>query len=283
MLKYAKYFLLRCMWWIQAISLPGTLRIRKFIRQAIFTDKYIQTPYLGFFVFVCPTHIMGKTVFEGGIHEPELTKTIQAFTQAGFSFLDIGANIGLHTLGAVSTKSPQDQIFVAFEPDPHMFSVLKKNCRLNGLDFVTCIQAGLGDKDTFLTLNSSQTRNKGHNSFLPIENAVSVNRVKVSALDTLYADDVLSAKDIFVKIDVEGYELPVIQGGKKFFSQGMNMVVVCEVWAELMEKNNFSVDALYQTLSDCGFSSHILTDDGVIFYKGPRSTAIISKIFGQQQ
>ncbi len=253
--------------------------IRKAIRKVFFEDKYIRTPYFSGSVFVCPTHIMGETIFRGKIHEPELTKLIQTFTQSGYSFIDVGANIGLHTVVAASSKLDESQSFFAFEPDPAMFSLLEKNYRLNNLDYVDSFQEGLGDKDSILTLNISQTRNKGHNSFLPINNASQEHQVRVSTLDTKFGkDESLVSKNIFMKIDVEGYELPVIQGGKTFISSVSNMVIACEVWTELMEENGFSVDVLYKTLSDFGLKNRVSISDAVIFYKGPVSENIITQL-----
>lgn len=253
-------------------------RLRKLIRSTFFEDKYIRVPYFAGSVLVCPTHIMGETVFEGKIHEPELTRLIQFFIQSGFSFIDVGANVGLHTVAAANLKAKGDQTFIAFEPDPAMFAVLKKNCEVNQINFVECIQEGLGNQDTFLRLNISQTRNKGHNSFLPINSASQGYNVKVSTLDTRYANEkALLDKNILIKIDVEGYELPVIQGGKTFISRVSNMAIACEVWPELMKENNLSVDTLYQTLSDCGFNKHIDTSEAVIFFKGPACEEVIGQ------
>lgn len=276
-----KYYFLRKLWDMANLlsRVRGMHRVRKAIRKVFFEDKYIRTPYFSGSVFVCPTHIMGETVFRGEIHEPELTKLIQTFTQSGYSFIDVGANIGLHTVVAASSKHDKSRSIFAFEPDPAMFSLLEKNCRLNNFDYVDCFQEGLADKNSILTLNISQTRNKGHNSFLPINNASKEHQVRVSTLDTKFGKDVsLLSKNIFMKIDVEGYELPVIQCGKTFISSVSNMVIACEVWTELMEENGFSVDVLYNTLADFGLRNHTSIADAVIFYKGKISKEILTQL-----
>lgn len=276
-----KYYVLRKLWDIANLlsTIRGMHHIRKLIRKVFFEDKYIRTPYFSGSVFVCPTHIMDETVFRGKIHEPELTKLIQTFTKSGYSFIDVGANIGLHTVVAASSKHGESQSFFAFEPDPAMYSLLEKNCRLNNFDYVDCFQEGLGDKDSILTLNISQTHNKGHNSFLPINTASKEHQVRVSTLDTKFGkDESLLRKNIFMKIDVEGFELPVIQGGKTFISNVSNMVIACEVWTDLMEDNGFSVDVLYNTLADFGLRIHTSIADAVIFYKGSVSKEILTQL-----
>lgn len=169
-------------------------------------------------------------MFDGGIHEPEIVTAVQAFVRNGFSFLDCGANIGLHTLVAALARKDEKQIFISFEPDASIFSVLQKNCGENGLNFVDCSHEGLGDEDTCMTLNVSLTHNKGRNSFLPIESSQPGGRVKVNRLDTLFLEKPeLFKKNILIKLDVEGYELPVIRGGLESLSKIENLTVISEI------------------------------------------------------
>ncbi|MBN1304027.1 MAG: FkbM family methyltransferase [Anaerolineales bacterium] len=264
------------------IKVRGVWRTRKLILNTLFKDKYFKTPYLGHHIYVCPTHIMGRFVFEGQVYEPEIIKIIQTFVQNNFSYIDIGANIGLHTLAAAFERQNLEQFFYSFEPEAAMYSMLKKNCSLNGLDFVNCVRVGIGDKDAVLSLNVSLTSNKGRNSFLPIDNSKPGQEVKVATLDSLFLDNQkLSESPLFIKIDVEGYELPVIRGGRCWLSTIKDIAIICEVWPELMERNNMTVDSLFSLFRECGFDQHKLISGetgNAIFYKGDLAGRIVSRL-----
>lgn len=275
-------------------KLRGSWRIREIIKKYIFgKDRYIRTPYLGHSIYVCASHSMGKKIFEGGVYEPAIIKTIQTFVDNNFSFIDIGANIGLHTLAGAFARRNNDQVFISFEPQHDIFSILKKNCLANKLNFVKCRQEGVSETDTFLKLNESLTNNKGRSSFLPRENTKPGQQVKVSTLDTLFlGNEYLTAKDILIKIDTEGYELPIIKGGVRWLSKVKNLVIICEVSPDLMERNTMAEGDLFTTLKECGFRKYkvysdkeTVTDLGIsndqyniVFYKGMLSEKVFSLI-----
>ncbi len=276
------------------VNIHGFWRIREIIKKHILgEDKYIAVPYLGHSIYVCASHSMGKKIFEGGVYEPAIIKTIQTFVENKFSFIDIGANIGLHTLAGAFARKNEDQVFISFEPQHDIFSILKKNCILNKLDFVYCLEEGVGEIDTFLKLNESLTNNKGRSSFLPRNNTKLSQQVKVSTLDTLFLkNEYLTQKDILIKIDTEGYELPIFRGGVRWLSKIKNLVIICEVSPDLMVSNAMDVDDLFKTLEECGFTKYKIYKDNetvidvglntdqynVIFYKGILSEKIFSLI-----
>jgi FkbM family methyltransferase len=234
----------------------GSWRIRRIFQKYVFGERYFKAPYLGHMIFVCPTHSMGKRIFAGEIYELAINKTIQTFSSQGFSFIDIGANIGLHTLAAAFSRKNDSQVLISFEPNYDIFLVLKKNCMINHLDFVTCRQEGLGEFDAYLPLNISVTNNKGRNSFLQLDNTTSGHPVKVTTLDNLFlADANMNSRNVLIKIDTEGYELPIIKGGMKWLSQVENLAIICEISPAIMEKNNMAVNDLFAVIKECGLKN----------------------------
>jgi hypothetical protein len=149
------------------------------------------------------------------------------------------------------------------------------------------MQEGVGDTDTFLSLNESLTNNKGKSSFLPREHTQPMEPIKVSRLDTLFLDDAsLTSKPILLKIDTEGYELPIIQGGIKWLSNIENAAIICEVSTGLMEKNGMLTSDLFAALEECGFKQHkVFTGEdasneqyNALFYKGDLTEKVFSTI-----
>lgn len=131
--------------------------------------------------------------------------------------LDIGANIGALTV-MLAQRCPLGHV-VAFEPDSENFRCLQKNVALNQLDNVTCVNYALGETQREGTIYKLYTNNPGANRLLPRppEFECGSELVEVRALDDV-VDDLIDRKPDIIKIDVEGYELAVLQGSVRILA-----------------------------------------------------------------
>jgi hypothetical protein len=59
---------------------------------------------------ICPTYSTGLTVLLEGVHEPEIDQIIQHFAGQGYRLIDVGADIGLHTIAGLETSYGIDGI-----------------------------------------------------------------------------------------------------------------------------------------------------------------------------
>lgn len=123
--------------------------------------------------------------------------------------LDIGANVGVHSLCLARTM----QQVVAFEPNPEVFVRLQQNIALNPDVIVMSHCVGLGDVPGVLRFYQPAYENKGTGTF----DAASVpHQYKTLDLPVMRADDFVAQHAIngidAVKIDVQGYEPNVLDG-----------------------------------------------------------------------
>jgi FkbM family methyltransferase len=207
------------------LSVRGSWRVSQWIKRVI-GNRYIQASYRNQQVWFCPNH--AKTIARGDLYEPKAVEIIQVFIRAGFSFIDIGANIGLHTLAAAIAKNKPEQRFHAFEPEPKVFQVLRKNCELNHLDFVTAHCVALGQREENLTLYVSTTTNQGNHSLFPRSGNSEAIDCSVIALDQVFVNH--WSAPIFIKLDVEGAEPLVVKGGLSWLCQLENLAIMCEAF-----------------------------------------------------
>lgn len=265
-------------------KLPGSWRVHRAIKDLFLTsDSYYKVPYFDHHIYICPAHSMGKKIFNDGIYEPAVIRDIQTLVSQGYSFIDIGANVGLHTLAAAFKRVNKDQFFDSYEPEPNMFQKLKRNCISNNLDYVNCVNIAIGEIETYLPLNISATNNKGLNSFFPLKDTIPSNPVKVTTIDNLYLNKLDDSKRVLIKMDTEGYELPIIRGGINFLSRQKEIALICEISPSLMHMNGLNPADLFELLRKCGFyNNYEITDDLetaidlgkdydqsiVLFYKG---------------
>lgn len=128
-------------------------------------------------------------------------------------FFDVGANAGAYTILAASVKRCRVH---SFEPVPETFQRLLDQIKINRIeDLVDARNCGLGASSDILEFtNAFDCTNKVNTD--PINK--DVTKVPVIALDDEYNPECNS----IIKIDVEGFEKFVIDGGSKFF-QNINV------------------------------------------------------------
>lgn len=108
-------------------------------------------------------------------------------------FVDVGANIGVHTIGV----SPHVNRVIAIEPDRDNFDVLVKNCSLCGCANVTPARLAASD-----CMGTTDTQFDYGKTVLTTGNSVKTAPIDMLGLPRID----------FVKIDVEGMELEVLYG-----------------------------------------------------------------------
>lgn len=114
--------------------------------------------------------------------------------------IDCGANIGMSVL-YFKKIFPQARI-IAFEPDPKIFSILKKNTENFGYSDIKLYNNALWDSEKELDF-SSEGADAGR---ISTENEKNIIKIK-----TLKLSDFLKEKVDLLKIDIEGAEYTVLK------------------------------------------------------------------------
>ena len=120
----------------------------------------------------------------------------------GGTFIDVGANVGNHSI--YMAKCAGASRIIAFEPNPKAFRVLKTNMRLNGIDFMELHNVGLGRSSLRASIHATRF-NLGSGFLTPSEEGP----ITVVSGDSILAD---VEKIDMIKIDTEGFELEVLGG-----------------------------------------------------------------------
>ena len=126
-------------------------------------------------------------------------------------FVDVGANVGLYSC-ILGRRHLVPQV-LALEPDKLNFSRLGANLALNGLAAIVEARAiAAGARSATMAFAPAGPENRGVSKLGPVE---------AGGYDVIVAplDDLLHIEDrkIVVKIDVEGYELEVLEGAERLF------------------------------------------------------------------
>ena len=171
-------------------------------------------------------------------------------------FLDIGANVGLHTLAAARHVAAGGGAVVAFEPHPRNFETLTHNIACNGLRHVAAHNVGLAEAADVLTCRGPA---RGGNWSLASRGEYSFE-VRLVPLDDFLDDHPLPRLDL-IKIDVEGAEVRVLRGARRTIARYRPTIVfeVCPAW---LRRLNTGVAELLETVTGLGYTIRRLPPDG---------------------
>lgn len=227
-------------------------------------DELIKVPYYEGHVWVFPCDEMGSEVIEYGMYEQLTIELIRAFVKKGFFFVDIGANLGLHTIAAgYSLGNTAEQRVFAFEPAPDIFKLLELNISLNDLKSVCIIDnVAIGEKEGIAFLNLSTDKNNiGENT---ISNKPNDNSIvcEMKTLDCKFlSNNSVYSHPIIIKVDIEGYELFALQGGSHWLNQINECAIIYEVCAAQYKQYRYKPEDIIKILNEYGFTEHFLIDD----------------------
>jgi len=152
--------------------------------------------------------------------------------------IDVGANIGNHTL--YFSKYWKEAKIYAFEPVSFIFNLLQRNIQLNNLSNTHCFNAAVGDREGVgrVAYNGQSEHNLG---------ATRVDYCDTGEIPFLTLDEFILEHNVqtidLIKIDVEGFELKVLNGMKQLINQYNPYI-----WVEVLDDNKSKAMALFEEL-----------------------------------
>ncbi len=167
-----------------------------------------------------------------------------AYLKSGDRVIDVGANIGDTVLTSSVRVGPTGHV-TGIEAHPRTFSFLAENIALNEATNVTLIHSAAGDQKG--TVNFSDSRYDDMNQVNHGDLEVPVRPL----------DDLIESPDsiALLKIDVEGYELPVFRGARRILSQAE--CIYFEAGETMCRDFGYEVDDLLQAATDNGFELYV--------------------------
>ena len=195
-------------------------------------------------------------IFLLGVHEKHTVATYRKLLQKGGVAIDIGANIGSHTLHLADIVGERGKV-VAVEPTKFAFAKLTRNLEVNPTlsARVSAIQAMLGeDEDGTVpdTLPSSWPLDQsGDIHPLLGSSEKSTDGAILTTVDTIVEREGLDRIDL-IKLDVDGFEVAVLRGAKKTLAR-LKPRFVMELQEYTLRERGYSLEELVSIFRDLGY------------------------------
>lgn len=177
------------------------------------------------------------------------TEKLFSLCEPGFNVLDIGSNLGWVALNLASIS--QSGQVVGFEPDHHNFLLCRENVSNNShITNLTILPIALGDEASTRVMEIRSPGNRGGNRVAPLnrEGHTSITIMKLDEIDHVR---VLGRIDL-IKIDVEGFELKVLNGARETLKRFRPILFVEVDEANLMDQGD-NGRGLIKLLNDLGY------------------------------
>ncbi len=253
-------------------SFRGAGRLRKLLTKLFMPaangPTLVRTRY-GFDIIVNPVVDKGleRFIYAYGTFEAGTLYAIEKCLRRNDTFFDIGSNIGLMSLLASQVIGEHGTVY-AFEPEPAVFSSLRQNIEINRVRNVRAFPIALGSARTTETIYSNLDKSRGSASLIrPHEDLTEGIEVQVDTLDEFTIRENISDTRM-MKIDVEGWELEVLQGAKRLLSS-CSAPIICIEYSKFHQSHKGQALDLY---------NHILAVNEYKIYKLDRGKEIGSRL-----
>ncbi len=196
-------------------------------------------------------------------HESKDLKFFLELAKKSSVIYDVGANTGIYS--CLSSKvNPSAKIF-AFEPYPVNVVRLKKNIQLNNLENIIVVENALGNTDKLISfavpMNNKIADTSSANTEFSKHTYNGGIKWKTIEVQQLSLDQFFENNNIdvdLIKIDVEGYEKEVFEGGKNFF-KNQKALIQCEIILDTQRKFFFE-----RFLKETGYYAYMILNDGLL-------------------
>lgn len=171
--------------------------------------------------------VVGSFVKLWGTMDPSEEETLRSLTSPGDCVVEVGSNIGSYTTALADQVGPRGLVY-AFEPFRKIFQIMNANLALQGMGNVVTKQIGISSKRQYISVKAPDlnafTNLGASRVFFQQDEEISkvffdgYEEIEVDALDNLRLTCGQTTQDgekkvDLIKIDAEGMEWEVVQGG----------------------------------------------------------------------
>jgi len=210
---------------------------------------------VGYMICSSDDSALSSILLEAGELEPGVRRLIQKILHPTDVFVDVGANIGMHTIAAGKNVQQGGRV-IAFEPYPPTMHLLEQSIFLNGLAETVelkpyAVANVAGEVPFYMGATSGH-----HSLYVPAD----ASPLKTVSVPVVRLDDVLGRDLIvkLVKVDVEGAEIDVVKGGLSILQAQSNIGLIVEFGLSHIERAGYTPQQWLSVFKELGFVYRVI-------------------------
>jgi len=160
---------------------------------------------------------------------------IQNINKNDSIFIDIGCNYGAYSIPI--SKIDKNLSVYCFDPSRKSIEKLNENINLNNLKNIKYFKLGIGEtkRSVFFDDNLNNYKNSGS---YQINNKSIGYKINIDSIDNLIErNEIQPKKNIFIKMDIEGYEFFALKGLVNTINK-FNIMIFFEFSKKILENHN---------------------------------------------
>ena len=213
-------------------------------------------------LFVDPFNFLGIIINDKKIYEYKITKYIYKNLNKNAIFFDIGCNEGYYTILA-SKKNFNGKTY-SFEPVKSLIKIIKKNLSINKIQNCKIYNFAIGEKDKMSKINIYHDKNIGSSSIMnKYRFSNKTQKIQIKSLDSFYKRNKFNFKIDLVKIDVEGYEINVLNGMMNLINKKKINKILVEYHFNIILKNELRI--IENKIIKSGYKKKSIDKDCVVY------------------
>ena len=252
------------LWEPKAFMFKTLKKIKFLMSKIFFPDSYPVFKIVninGYNIFIDVSTDVGRKIYFTGSYEEAETNFCFKIIKKGDICIDIGANIGFYTLLFSILCSENGKVY-AVEPVGRNLDILKYNISLNNLKNVDVIELPCYKSEEYIYIKETKDTAYSHlvESFERKEN-FQTNCIKATTLDRIIEQNGIKNVKL-LKIDVEGAEYFVLEGGRNSFASGLFEYILVEVGEQNLKRFNSSSEGIIEFMEGFGYYPYGLNISG---------------------
>jgi FkbM family methyltransferase len=245
---------------IRWLSPPGKLRGSELIIR--------QFPE-GYSFYIDPGTLIGWYLYFFWTYEPEVRRVIKQVVTPGSVAIDVGANVGWHTMFLSLLVGEKGRVF-AFEPNPSTRERLVLGLKLNQFVNVQVMEVALSEQVGEVLFNAPEAGDYWDGTGrIETDLLLATRSVESTTLDHLLCTNQLPNID-FMKVDVEGWEMSVLRGGRVTIER-CRPYVIFEYDPSYVRRSGTSSAEIFSFFQERSYCLYGINRSGLILVYEPQS------------
>ena len=212
---------------------------------------------LNLFFYIDPFTWIGKHLIEEGSFEPTIIEEVKKNININSVFFDIGANEGFFSIIA-SSQGENNRIY-SFEPQSRLLPIIKENFKKNNLKNYEIVNSAVGKASysTYINLFPEHI-SEASSKLKPYRFSKKKEKINIIDLDTFVLSKNIKTIDL-MKIDVEGFEIDVVEGMKKILEKKIPKRILLDYHKNY--NSTEKIEKTHNTILQFGYKSKASIED----------------------